>query len=109
MTLRYTTSDYLQNLVVDRMTTRCLTRPPQTCDSDVAGLGAALNDNSMEVDVDVPSVCEKSTLFDLVKYPNMQLASKYCEDVLGVLLLVIYLLPMIVCNSLLVFVSGKEF
>jgi hypothetical protein len=32
----YSASDYLQNLVVDRMTMRCLTRPPRTCDSDVA-------------------------------------------------------------------------
>ena len=53
MTLRYTTSNYLQNLVVDRMTMRCLTRPPRTCD------GATLNGDSMEVNVDVPSACEK--------------------------------------------------
>ena len=38
------------------MTMRCLTRPPCTSDSDVA---ATLNDDSMEVDVDVPSACEK--------------------------------------------------
>ena len=53
MTLRYITSDYLQNLVVDRMTMRCLTHPPCTCD------GATLNGDSMEVNVDVPSACEK--------------------------------------------------
>ena len=55
MTLRYTTSDYnnLQNLVVDRMTMRCLTPPPRTCD------GATMNDDSMEIAVDVLSACEK--------------------------------------------------
>ena len=58
MTLCYTTSDYPQNLVVNRMTMRCLTHPPCTSDSDVA---ATLNDDSksMEADVDVPSACEK--------------------------------------------------
>ena len=53
MPLRYTISDYPQNLVVDRMTMRCLTRPPRVCDS------TTLNDDSIEVDVDVPSACEK--------------------------------------------------
>jgi len=54
-------------------------------------------------------------LFDLVKHPNMQVASKYRENGLGVFVAphlsareYAYLLPMIVCNSLLVFVSGKE-
>jgi len=48
MTLCYTT-DYPQSLVVDRMTMRCLIRPPYTCDSDVAGPGATLSDDTMEV------------------------------------------------------------
>jgi hypothetical protein len=50
MTLPYTTSDYPQILVVDRMIMRCLiplTRPPHTYESDVAGPGATLNDVSI--------------------------------------------------------------
>jgi len=55
---------------------------------------ATMNEDSTEVDVDdkdVPSACEKIWLFDLIKHPNMQLASKYHEDVLGFFVL-IYLL-----------------
>ena len=90
MTLCYTTSDYPQNLVVNRMTMRCLTRPspPCTYDSDVV---ATLNDDSVVVDVDKMSMLlllakryDKSMLFDLVKHPNMQVTSKHREDALGV-------------------------
>ena len=59
MTLRYTTSDYPQNLAVDCMTMRCLTHAPRACDSDVASPSATLNDDSMEVDIAIPSACEK--------------------------------------------------
>ena len=59
MTLRYTISDYPQNLAVDCMTMRCLTHPPRACDSDVASPSATLNDDSMEVDIAIPSACEK--------------------------------------------------
>ena len=59
MTLRYTTSDYPQNLAVDCMTMRCLTHAPRACDSDVASPSATLNDDSMEVDIAIPSACKK--------------------------------------------------
>jgi hypothetical protein len=55
-----------------------------TYDSDP---GAPLNDDSMEVDVDILLLAKRYDefmLFDLVKHSNMQLASKYHEDVLGV-------------------------
>ena len=73
----------------------------RTCESDIAG-PAPLNDDSMEVDVDILLLAkryDKFMLFDLIKHPNMQLASKYRKDVLGIF---VYLL-------LLVFVSGKKF
>ena len=77
MTLRYTTSDYPRNLVaVDCMSMRCLARPPRTCDSDVAGSGATLNDDYMLMLMFFLLVkrYNKYMLFDLVKHPSMQLA-----------------------------------
>ena len=57
MNLGYTTSYYFQNLVVDRPDDHDMSDgsgPPCTCDRHVAGPGATLNDNSMDIDIDVP-------------------------------------------------------
>ena len=76
------------------------TSDPLLCDSDVAGSGATLNDNAVNIDVDISSDCDVggrhvsscsltqsmsssatvlSNLLSMIEYAKKTCACKYCE------------------------------
>ena len=76
------------------------TSDPLLCDSDVAGSGATLNDNAVNIDVDISSDCDVggrhvsscsltqsmsssatvlSNLLSMIEYAKKTRACKYCE------------------------------